>query len=379
MKNIFYFFVTALLLLSSCKPIQYHPYFSQTAYTSADVNIITYSGPYKNSKDWERWHNEVTDLMAKKCPNYVLLKQYSNEKGGGSGTIRNSDGSYSNYTNTTKTYYHFEFKCNGSLPEPISNYTLPEPTKREEYLLYEDSGHYSSNAKNYTKAIQNFSKVIELNPNYHLGYYYRATAKSILGDLDGEIEDNTKAIELKPNYVMAYNNRGLAKLKQKKYIEALKDFNKVIELKPDYLGYFTRAKVKSALGDSKGSIEDFTKVIELDPKWVMAYNNRGWENFLLKNYGEALKDFDKAIELDTRNAVVYNSRQETKFALNDFAGCMADCNMAISLDPKLANPYLFRGKVYFENGDKLKACENWRKAFELGATEANELIKQNCN
>lgn len=184
---------------------------------------------------------------------------------------------------------------------------------------------------------------------------------------------------LKSKY-LDYENAGLKDYENKDYKSAIENFNKVIEIDPNNKdAYFNRARAKSELGDSKGSIEDNNKVIELKPDFSMAYNNRGWENFILKNHIEALKDFNKAIELEPRNAVAYDSRQETKFALNDFAGCMEDCNMAISLNPKLANSYFFRGKVYFKNGDKIKACENWSKAGEYGKMDAYDLIKSNCN
>lgn len=185
---------------------------------------------------------------------------------------------------------------------------------------------------------------------------------------------------LKRQKYAEFEENGNKNFANKKYAEAIDDFNKVIEIDPNNVqAYFTRARAKSALNDSKGSIEDNNKVIELDPNFSMAYNNRGWDNYLLKNYIEALKDFNKAIELEPRNYVAYDSRQETKFALNDFAGCLEDCNIAISLNPKLANSYFFRGKVYFKNGDKTKACENWSKAGQYGTMEAYELIKQNCN
>ncbi len=185
---------------------------------------------------------------------------------------------------------------------------------------------------------------------------------------------------LKHQEYAKYEEAGNSDFNNKKYQEAIVNFNKVIEIDPNNkLAYFTRARAKSKLGDFKGSIEDNNKVIEIDPNSSMAYNNRGWDNYLQKNYIEALKDFNKAIELEPRNYVAYDSRQETKFALNDFAGCIEDCNMAISLNPKLANSYFFRGKVYFKNGDKVKACENWSKAGQYGTMEAYELIKQNCN
>jgi len=58
--------------------------------------------------------------------------------------------------------------------------------------------------KDYHGAIQDFNKVIELNPNYALAYFYRGTAKSDLEDYHGAIKDYNKAIELYPKYAHTY-------------------------------------------------------------------------------------------------------------------------------------------------------------------------------
>jgi tetratricopeptide (TPR) repeat protein len=44
-----------------------------------------------------------------------------------------------------------------------------------------------------------------------LCYYNRGVAKGAKGDLDGAIADYSKAIELKPDYAEPYNNRGIVK------------------------------------------------------------------------------------------------------------------------------------------------------------------------
>ncbi|MFA5090977.1 MAG: tetratricopeptide repeat protein, partial [Candidatus Omnitrophota bacterium] len=47
------------------------------------------------------------------------------------------------------------------------------------------------------------------------------------------LSDFNKAIELKPDMPEAYFNRGLVHLRKKDFVSALSDFNKAIELKPD--------------------------------------------------------------------------------------------------------------------------------------------------
>ena len=52
--------------------------------------------------------------------------------------------------------------------------------------------------------------------------------KSNLEDYSGAIADFTKAIELKPDYAYAYNNRGIAKIKAG--LPYCSDMNKACEL-----------------------------------------------------------------------------------------------------------------------------------------------------
>ena len=62
--------------------------------------------------------------------------------------------------------------------------------------------------KDYNGAIADYTKAIELNPNYANAYYNRGISKHNLKDYNGAISDYNKAIEIDPNYANAYYNRG---------------------------------------------------------------------------------------------------------------------------------------------------------------------------
>ena len=61
-------------------------------------------------------------------------------------------------------------------------------------------------------------------------YFDSAKIKYDRVDYTGAIADLDKAIELDPNYALAYTNRGLAKAHLKQYSEAIADYDKAIEL-----------------------------------------------------------------------------------------------------------------------------------------------------
>ena len=76
---------------------------------------------------------------------------------------------------------------------------------------YNERGRSKYEQKDYTGAIKDFDKAIELNPNYALAYKNRGDAKYSQEDYEDAIKDYDRAIELDPAYVKAYNNRGNSK------------------------------------------------------------------------------------------------------------------------------------------------------------------------
>jgi len=242
-----------------------------------------------------------------------------------------------------------------------------------------EKGNENFKKANFSEAIKDYTNLIEISPEFIQAYLQRGICYQNIGNYLSALRDFDKFIEVKNDEPYAFSSRGWVKYYLKDYIGAMADFNKQIELDKSEVAYYNRGSAKSELGDKNGAISDYNKAIEINPKFSMAYNNRGWSKYELKKYSEALADINKAIELDPKNWVAYDSRQETKFALNDIKGCIEDCNIALSLNAKVANPYLFRGKAYFKQGNKAKACEDWRKAGELGLREAYEFISKNCN
>jgi tetratricopeptide (TPR) repeat protein len=91
----------------------------------------------------------------------------------------------------------------------------------------------SKNKAQLDRAIADYSKAIELNPEYADVYYNRGNAYIDKKEFDRAIADCNKAIELNPDYADAYYNRGLAYSRKKEFDRVVIDFGKAFELKPD--------------------------------------------------------------------------------------------------------------------------------------------------
>ena len=165
-------------------------------------------------------------------------------------------------------------------------------TNAEEYLY---SGNEKYDSEDFSGAIADYTKSIELDPDYTYAYLRRGLAKYYLKDFNGAIADYTKAIELSTDYSSAYYNRGLAKHDLKDFSGAIADYTKAIELSTDYSSaYYNRGLAKYYLKDFNGAIADYTKSLELDPLKKYRFHDLFKAKILNKEYKGAISDLFKS-------------------------------------------------------------------------------------
>jgi len=80
------------------------------------------------------------------------------------------------------------------------------------------------------KAIRNFKKAIELDPNYHSAYNGLGAAYRHAGNIEGAIFCWEKTVELKPDFAFALYNLGLTYLTKGEKNQALSYFTKYKEI-----------------------------------------------------------------------------------------------------------------------------------------------------
>ena len=150
---------------------------------------------------------------------------------------------------------------------------------------YNSKGLQELNRDNY-KAIEHFTKAIEINPKYQVAYFNRAIAYLNEGEYYNAIKDANDAIRLSPRSGNSYHILGTAYLLQKKYEDAIKNYSKAIELpRAGYVAPFI----------NQGKAESYYLR-------AVAYYNIG-------RYEEALDDINQAIVLDPQNEVYKSSKK----------------------------------------------------------------------
>ena len=173
-----------------------------------------------------------------------------------------------------------------------------ESLKSSDTIKYISLGHEPVFFEDYKGAIDDWTQVIKINPNYANAYYYRGVIRYELGDKQGAIDDYSQAIKINPNYHHAYHFRGLTHRKLGNNQNAIDDYTQALKIKPnDKFTYYFRGAARSKLGDKQGAIDDYTQAININPNYANAYYNRGVARAELGDKQGAILDYRKAADI----------------------------------------------------------------------------------
>ncbi|MTJ11299.1 tetratricopeptide repeat protein [Anabaena sp. UHCC 0187] len=95
---------------------------------------------------------------------------------------------------------------------------------------YFSLGHEPVFFEDYKGAIDDWTQVIKINPNYANAYYYRGVIRYELGDKQGAIDDYSQAIKINPNDALIYYKRGFIRSILEDQQGAIDDYQKAADI-----------------------------------------------------------------------------------------------------------------------------------------------------
>ncbi|HOX09465.1 MAG TPA: tetratricopeptide repeat protein [Candidatus Omnitrophota bacterium] len=240
-----------------------------------------------------------------------------------------------------------------------------ELTAREHF----NKGIVYFNKHEYDHSIIQFTKAIQMNPQFCDAFKQRGNAFLKIGDYERAIWDYDRAIELNPKYPNLYLNRGSAYLRLDNTEKAIADYTKALELDPAFtMVYEGRANVYRDLHEYDKAIADYTRIIELEPTNAKAFYKRGYMYLEKKEYTKAINSFNSALSL---NPKYYNARFDRALAFSgkgDLDRAISEYDKLIKEYPDNSNTYLAynnRGYEYFMKGDNESAIKDYYASLLL--------------
>ena len=141
---------------------------------------------------------------------------------------------------------------------------------------------------------------IKFNPPKVLlceAYLLRGKIKSSLHEYEESILDFDRIIEIENDNYLSFFYRGNAKKELNYFSEALEDFDNAIRINSSIASFFIeRAFIKTELNMIIEAIDDYNEAIFLTPNNASIFIQKGILESILGNYGEAINNFDNAIK-----------------------------------------------------------------------------------
>jgi tetratricopeptide (TPR) repeat protein len=211
----------------------------------------------------------------------------------------------------------------------------------------------------FDQAVDAFDKAIKIDSRFVGSYIDRAEALRHLGRTDDALADFARALALRSEpqvQAAAYFDRGSLYASLGQYTEALQDLDNSIQLDAARASSFTmRGTTQLRLGKIDAALEDDTQAIVLSKQpheQSLAYNDRCWARAVAnRELDAALADCNEALKLYPESWAARNSRGFVQFRMGKYKEAISDYYAATAVAPKDASSYYVRGVAKLKTGD----------------------------
>lgn len=208
-------------------------------------------------------------------------------------------------------------------------------------------------------SIDDYAAKIVQNPKNENYYFGRALDFMLVQDFSEALKDFTKTIEINPDFAMAYFNRANVRYKQMDYNQSKTSSDQ----DPSAMSMDIRMGSKNTSSAISQSTNDPTSA-------AIKENKRAYE------HEQITRDYDMAIKLNPDFVYAYFNRGNLRCAQRDFRAAIQDYSEAIKRDPEFAEAYFNRGLARLSQGDAVRGISDLSKAGELGIINAYSIIKR---
>ena len=232
-------------------------------------------------------------------------------------------------------------------------------------------GKLDLSKEQYSEAIQNFNIAALAKPNDFEAYFLRGIAKYSLNDFTGAVDDFTRTLEIHPLYVRAYHYRGVANDRLSNYADAMNDFKRAISLDPFSEDlHLASGSTLMHLKDYQNAVAEFDTALIINPENANAYISRGIAKRYLEDLDGALADMNSAVYYDFFNIEAVVRRGMIQLEREEYQAAMDDFNSALRMDGDNPLIYFHRAIAYLNLGDTIAALNDYERVNILDQRNA---------
>ena len=229
--------------------------------------------------------------------------------------------------------------------------TSRDATNTEAYQFYLKGRYYwnKRTAEGIKKAIEQFQRAVDKDPNYALAYVGLADCYVILEQYAG-----APASELYPK-AKAYVQRAL------QLDSSLAEAHASLGLINDSLWLWDEAE------------REYKRAIELNPNYPTAHQWYSIHFDYLGRFDEEMVELKRAQQLDPLSLIISTDLEELYLTLGDLNSALEQCRKTIQLDSYFPSGHEDLGSVYLKQGHHTEALAEFQKAVELSGRASDML------
>lgn len=247
-------------------------------------------------------------------------------------------------------------------------------------LYYED--------EEYEKAVDEWNKILEIDPEYEINYFDKAYAEDEIGFSSEAIDDYTKYLEQNSESHSAYNNRGLCQYNLEYYEKSIPDYNKAIELAPENPMYINnRANAYFCTDEYEKAIKDWNKVLNINPEYDINYYWKAIAEKQIGKYEDALLSINKYLNDNPENKFAIDCKKNIEDKLSEiknkkfinkykqkaaeylkqgfYNDAYEQCEKILAIDPDNAYAHMYLGAYYHYTKNYSMAENEYKRAIEI--------------
>ncbi|CAA7054438.1 unnamed protein product [Microthlaspi erraticum] len=258
-------------------------------------------------------------------------------------------------------------------PEPMemTEEDREKKERKEKAQKEKEQGNAAYKKKDFEKAIQHYTKAMELDDEDISYITNRAAVYLEMGKYVECIEDCDKAVErgreLRSDFKMiarALTRKGSALAKMAK---CSKDFEPAIETFQKALTEYRNPDTLKKLNDAEKARKELEQQEYFDPKIAEEEREKGNEFFKEQKYPEAVKHYSEAIKRNPSDVKAYSNRAACYTKLGALPEGLKDAEKCIELDSSFTKGYSRKGAIQFFMKEYDKAMETYQEGLKHDA------------
>jgi len=252
---------------------------------------------------------------------------------------------------------------------------------------YVTSGKIAMNGKNFEKAIADFNKALENNPNNGEAHYYLAQCYKETEQYDkmlphiaaAETLYTKKAGRMEDLRLEIWNKlfeEGKAKATEEKWEEARDDFELAIKVLPSrYEAYSNSGFVWQHIGDNDSAYFYYAKAYEIAPNELLVMENFASLCYNIKNYDKAEELYLTILKKDPNHAGAMGRLGDIYGHKGDFEKAVGYYNRALEVENDNCALWFNLGVLYFQEiHDNDSAINAFSRTVDLCPDDINAFI-----